>query len=384
MIFLPYGRQTIEEEDIAAVVEVLRGDWLTTGPTVERFEKAFAEATAAAHAVAVNSGTAALHAMMHALRIGPGDEVVVPALTFAATANAVHYQGGTPVFADVDPETLLLDPVSVRARLTGRTKAIVTVDYAGQPCDYSELQALADEHGIALCADACHSLGATYRDRKVGSLVLMSAFSLHPVKPITSGEGGMVTTDDPELAIRMRTFRNHGITSDFRQREAQGSWFYEIEEVGYNYRLTDLQCALGLAQLGRLAKWTARRQEIAALYDRHLSGLALRRAPGRTHAYHIYVVRVPRRGEVFAHLRERGIGVNVHYVPVHLHPFYRMNFGTGPGLCPQVEKAYEEILTLPVFPTMNDEDVERVVSALREVTPLEGRAGGEVAGGAAL
>ncbi len=370
MSFLPYGRQTIEEEDIQAVVEVLRGDWLTTGPTVEKFEKAFAAATGAAHAVAVNSGTAALHAMMHALRIGPGDEVIVPALTFAATANAVHYQGGTPVFADVRMGSLLLDPASVEARITERTRAIVAVDYAGQPCDYRELQAVADKHGLVLCADACHSLGAHYQDRPVGTLARLSAFSFHPVKPMTTGEGGMVTTDDPGLAARMRTFRNHGITSDFRQREAQGSWYYEIDEVGYNYRLTDLQCALGLSQLGRVSAWVARRQEIAALYDRHLQSIAVQRLPGRTHAYHIYVVRVPQRANVFAKMRESGIGVNVHYVPVHLHPFYRKNYGTAPGLCPVVETACEQILTLPIFPTMKDEDVERVVSALREVTPL--------------
>ncbi|MEN6497213.1 MAG: UDP-4-amino-4,6-dideoxy-N-acetyl-beta-L-altrosamine transaminase [Thermoguttaceae bacterium] len=371
---LPYGRQAISEDDIQAVVEVLRSDWLTTGPMVERFERAVAERVGVAEAVAVSSGTAALHAAMFALGIGPGDEVIVPTMTFAATANCVVYQGGTPVFADVEAESLLLGAEQVQARLTPRTRAIIAVDYAGQPCDYEALRAVAQRHGLALVADASHALGATDRGRPVGSLADLSTFSLHPVKPITSGEGGLITTDDRRLAQRMRQFRNHGITSDHRQRAALGSWHYEMTSLGYNYRLTDIQCALGLSQLARLDDWTVRRQQIAARYDRQLAAVAgIRPVVTRdsvSHARHLYVIRVDRdavgldRASLFAALRDAGIGTAVHYIPVHLHPFYRERFKTGPGLCPAAEAAYEEILSLPIFPAMTDEDVKSVVMAI--------------------
>jgi perosamine synthetase len=372
---IPYGRQWIDEADIAAVVEALRSDWLTTGPRVAAFEQAFARFTGSAEAVAVSSGTAALHAIMHAARIGAGDEVIVPAMTFAASANCVVYQGGKPVFADVRPDTLLVDPDSVISKITARTRAIVAVDYAGQACDYDALRQIAKDRNLLLVADACHSLGGSYKGRPVGSLASMSAFSLHPVKPITAGEGGMITTDDPELARRLRVFRNHGITTDHRQREQQGSWFYEMVELGYNYRLTDIQCALGLSQLAKLPAWVERRQAIARQYDQAVSGLdgirALSVHPQVSHAYHLYVVRLDAhalgmdRSAVFAQLREQGILVNVHYVPVHLHPFYRRQFGTRPGQCPVAEAAYEHVLSLPMFPRMSDGDVTRVIDALK-------------------
>jgi perosamine synthetase len=371
---LPYGRQWLDEDDIAAVEEVLRSDWLTTGPKVAEFERALAEFVGIKEAVAVCNGTAALHAAMYALGVGPGDEVIVPPLTFAATANCVVYQGGTPVFADVEPDTLLLDVKQVEARITPRTKAIIAVDYAGQPCDYDALRAIASRHGLSLVADACHALGGSYKGRPVGSLADLSAFSFHPVKHITTGEGGMVTTDDPELARRMRIFRNHGITTDHRQREQQGSWFYEMADLGFNYRLTDIQCVLGMSQLRKLPGWVARRREIARCYDASFASMAdvqpLAVRPDVVHAYHLYMVRVKSRGiglsraEVFAALRAAGIGVNVHYIPVHLHPFYRQRFGTGPGLCPVAEQAYEELITLPVFPAMRDQDVAKVVASV--------------------
>jgi perosamine synthetase len=378
--YLPYGRQWIDEDDVGAVAEVLRSDWLTTGPKVEEFERALAEHVGARHAVAVSSGTAALHAVMFALGIGSGHEVIVPAMTFAASANCVVYQGGSPVFCDVREDTLLLDPALVERKITPQTKAILAVDYAGQPCDYDELKGIAGRHGIALVADACHALGATYRERNVGALADMSAFSFHPVKHMTTGEGGMVTTDDAELAGRMRRFRNHGIESDHRQRAERGTWYYEMTELGYNYRMTDFQCALGLSQLGKLPGWIERRREIAARYDEQLADLPgvepLAVRTDRAHAYHLYVVRLDPgrlgvdRAAVFARLRESGIGVNVHYVPAHLHPFYRERFGTGPGLCPVAEAAYERILSLPVFPQMTDSDVERVVAELKGLDAL--------------
>jgi perosamine synthetase len=374
---LPYGRQQISDADVAAVVDVLRSDWLTTGPKVAEFEHACAARVEAAHGVAVSSGTAALHAAMRALNIRPGDEVVVPAMTFAASANCVLYEGGTPVFADVAADTLLIDPSSVTRRITARTRAIVAVDYAGQPADYDALRELADAHGVALVADACHALGARLAGRPVGSLATLTCFSFHPVKHITTGEGGMVTTDDPQLAERMRIFRNHGITTDHRQRDAQGAFFYEMAELGFNYRLSDIQCALGLTQLDRLPQFIARRREIAARYDAGFAAVAGMRplaVMARVeHAYHLYVVRLDLsalradRGQIFRALRAENIGVNVHYIPVHLHPYYRDTLGTHAGLCPVAEDAYERVLSVPMFPAMSDADVDDVVSAMSKV-----------------
>lgn len=375
--FLPYGRQVIDDEDVREVLEVLASDWLTTGPKVETFEKAVADIADSGHGVAVANGTAALHAAMFALDVGPGDEVIVPAMTFAASANCVLYQGGTPVFADVDLDTLLVDPASIESLITPKTKAIVAVDYAGQACDWDALRALADRHGLRLVADACHALGATYKERAVGSLADLSTFSFHPVKPITTAEGGLITTDDEHLAQRLRIFRNHGITTDHRQRAEQGSWFYEMVDLGYNYRLSDLQCALGLSQLRKLERFTRRRQAIARRYDQRFAGhrqiIPLRPLPERQHAYHLYVVRLVgealegRKNDIFARLRERGVGVNVHYIPVHLHPYYQQQLGTHEGQCPKAETAYRQILSLPIFPTLEDDEVDGVARVLQDV-----------------
>ena len=375
---IPYGRQSIDDEDIRAVIEVLKSDWITTGPLIEKFENAFALAVDAPYAVALSSGTAALHAAMFAIGIAPGDEVIVPAMTFAATANCIVYQGGAPVFADVTPDNLLIDPEDVEKKITSKTKAIISVDYTGHPCNYDRLKTIARNKDLFLVEDACHALGADYRGRKVGSLADLTAFSFHPVKHITTGEGGMVTTGDPDMAARARIFRNHGITTDQRQRSEQGTWYYEMVELGYNYRITDFQCALGLSQLRKLPRWLARRREIARRYDeafKTVVGISLLNVnPDVTHAYHLYVVRLASDGlkknrkAVFASLRKAGIGVNVHYIPVHLHPFYRERFGTGPGLCPVAEAAYEQIISLPIFPGMSEDDVEAVIRAVRDAT----------------
>lgn len=374
---LPYGRQAIDDDDINAVVDILRSNYLTTGPKVQEFEQAFAEATSSREAVAVSSGTAALHSAVHALDIGPGDEVIVPTITFAASANCVAFQGGTPVFADVDPQTLLLDPAQVERLITPNTKAIIAVDYTGHPCDYTELRALANQHQLALLDDACHALGGSYQGRSVGTLADLNTFSLHPVKHITTGEGGVVTTDDSELAAKMRVFRTHGITTDHQQRAARGSWFYEMTMLGYNYRLSDIHCALGISQLRKLPKWIARRQAIACQYDSDfrdmpaVQPLAVREEI--EHAYHLYIVRLDLaqlrepRELIFQALRAEGIGVNVHYIPVHLHPYYQQNFGTRPGQCPIAEAAYEEIISLPMFPKMTDADVADVLTAMHKV-----------------
>ncbi|MBN9554059.1 MAG: DegT/DnrJ/EryC1/StrS family aminotransferase [Alphaproteobacteria bacterium] len=372
--FLPYGRQEIGDADVKAVVEALVSGWLTTGPRVSEFERSFATHVGAGEGVAVNSGTAALHCAMRALGIGPGDEVIVPAITFAASANAVLYEGGTPVFADVEPDTLLIDPASAAARITAKTRAIVAVDYAGQPADYDALRALAVPRGIKLIADACHAPGATYRGKATGTLADISCFSFHPVKHLTTCEGGMAVTDDPGMAAHMRRFRNHGIDSDHRSREAAGAHAYDMAELGYNYRLPDVQCALGLAQLRRLSGWVAARQNIARLYDEALAGIAeavpLRTHPDRTHVHHLYVVRLVEgidRDHVFARLRAEGIGANVHYAPVYLHSHYA-RLGYPAGLCPNAEAAARQILTLPMFPAMGEADVRRVVGALTRAT----------------
>jgi perosamine synthetase len=372
--FLPYGRQEIADIDIKAVVEALVSGWLTTGPRVAEFETAFARHAGAREGIAVNSGTAALHAAMRALRVRTGDEVIVPAITFAASANAALYEGATPVFADVEPDTLLIDPASVQAHISPRTKAIVAVDYAGQPADYDALRAIAKPRGIRLIADACHAPGATYKGRKTGTLADISCFSFHPVKHLTTCEGGMCLTDDAEMAAHMRRFRNHGIDSDARKREASGTFAYDMAELGYNYRLPDVQCALGLAQLTRLDGWVAARQKIAALYDEALAGMAdavpLKTHKDRTNAYHLYVVRLLDgidRGKVFEALRAEGIGANVHYAPVYLHSYYQQR-GYQPGLAPVAEAAARQILTLPMFPAMTAADVRRVVGALTRAT----------------
>lgn len=373
---LPYGHQLIDDADIAAVADVLRSDWLTTGPRVTEFEAAFALAVGAADAVAVSNGTAALHSAVWAAGIGPGDEVVVPALTFVASANCVRYVGGTVVFADVRPDTLCLDPVSVAARITPRTRAIISVDFAGQPCDMDELLALARANGLVVIEDAAHAIGAAYRGRRVGTIADLTTFSLHPVKQMTTGEGGMVATSDPDLARRLRLFRGHGITTDARQREAQGSWFYEMHELGWNYRLTDLQCALGLAQLRKVPAWLVRRKAIAAIYDQALESVAEVDGPtvlpDRESGWHLYVIqlRLDRlsvdRATVFAALRAENIGVNVHYIPVPWHPYYR-GLGYAPGQWPRTEAAYERLLTLPLWAGMTDDDVADVVRAVTKV-----------------
>jgi perosamine synthetase len=374
---IPYGRQYIDAGDIQSVIEVLRSDWLTTGPKIEEFERIFADVVGAKYAVAVNSGTAALHSAMYALGIGPGDEVIVPAMTFASTANCVVFQGGVPVFADVNPDTLLIDPFSVEDRISPKTRAIIAVDYAGQPCAYDNLMGIAEKHNFVLVADACHSLGAGYKEQRVGSLALLNAFSFHPVKHITTGEGGMVTTDDSNLAEKMRIFRSHGITADHHQRATQGSWFYEMVDLGYNYRITDFQCALGISQLKKLPEWIEKRREIACRYDEAFQNISRAKPLSiqneTFHAYHLYVVQLDLdgtnldRNTVFSKLREAEIGVNVHYIPVHLHPFYRKRFDTHPGMCPVAERAYERIISLPMYPALAHEDQHHVIETLGDI-----------------
>ena len=371
---LPYGRQTLTETDVAAATEVLRSDWLTTGPKVADFEEAIADYVDARHAVSFSSGTAALHAAVLAAGLKPGDEAITTPLTFCATANAVLYGGGTPVFADVRDETLTIDPEEVERRITPRTKALLPVDYAGHPADLDALLAFADRHELIVIEDAAHALGAKYRSRMVGSISHMSVFSFHAVKHLTTGEGGMVTTNNGEFVQRLREVRNHGIDSDARARQADGQWHYEMTTLGFNYRLTDIACALGLAQLPRLPANLARRRTIAARYEKALatvSSLALPIvAADVTSAWHLYPVRVDAsidRAEVFDALRAEGLGVNVHYIPVHLHPYYRSRFGYRGGEFPIAETASGRLISLPMFHGMTDEDVDDVILAVEKV-----------------
>jgi perosamine synthetase len=375
---LPYGRQSISEDDIQTVVDVLRSDWLTTGPKVAEFEEALAARVGAKYAVAYSSGTAALHGAAFAAGLKPGDEAITSPLTFAATANCVLYQGARPVFADVSPDTLNLDPDLLAERITPNTRAILPVDYAGHPADLDPILALAERHGLTVIEDACHALGAEYKGRRTGSIAHMAVFSFHPVKHVATGEGGMVTTDRADLAENLRRFRNHGISSDARQRHASGQWHYEMVQLGFNYRLTDIACALGISQLKKLEANLARRREIAARYTaafRNLRGVVAPSVrPDVNPAWHLYPIRVnpshlkKDRAHMFRALRAENIGVNVHYIPVHLHPYYRDRFGYQGGEYPVAETAYEQLISLPMFHAMTEQDVEDVIAAVSKVS----------------
>ncbi len=374
---LPYGRQSIGGEDIQAVVNVLRSDWLTTGPKVAEFEEAFAAWVGAKHAVSFSSGTAALHGAAFATGLKAGDEAITTPMTFAATANCVLYQGATPVFADVSPDTLNLEPAQVAERITARTKVVLPVDYAGHPADLDAIHELAASHGCIVIEDASHALGAEYKRRRTGSIADMTVFSFHPVKHLATGEGGMVTTDSADLAETLQRFRNHGISSDARQRQKAGQWHYEMVLLGFNYRLTDIACALGRSQLKKLDENLSRRREISARYTAAFNDLEGVKVPavreGVSPAWHLYPIRVnlekltADRGQIFRALRAENIGVNVHYIPVHLHPYYRDRFGYAAGAYPIAEDAYARLISLPMFHGMTDGDVDDVIRALRKI-----------------
>ena len=375
---LPYGHQSIDEDDVQAVVNVLRSDWLTTGPKVGEFEEAFAARVGAKYAVAFSSGTAALHGAAFAADLKSGEEAITSPLTFAATANCMLYQGALPVFADVCADTLNLDPDRFAERITQKTRAVFPVDYAGHPADLDAISAIASKHGLLVIEDACHALGAEYRGRRTGCIADMSVFSFHPVKHVTTGEGGIVTTDRPDFAQSLRRFRNHGISTEARERQAAGQWHYEMVALGYNYRLTDIGCALGLSQLRKLDANLARRREIAARYSagfRDLAGIVVPTVRKNANpAWHLYPIRLDLsrlsadRPRIFQALGAENIGVNVHYVPVHLHPYYRDRFGYKPGDFPVAEAAYEALISLPMFHGMTDQDVEDVITAVAKVT----------------
>lgn len=369
---IPYGRQTIDDSDIQAVAEVLRSDWLTQGPKVQEFEEVLASCCGARYAVVFSSGTAALHGAYAAAGLGAGDELVTTPLTFAATANASLYLGSRPVFADVEEETGLLDPDAAEKAGTVRTKALVSVDYAGQPADYDRFRALCRRKGWVYISDACHSLGADYKGKKVGSLADMTVFSFHPVKSLTTGEGGAVLTSDENLYQKLKCFRQHGIVKQ-GIAASPGDWHCEMRMLGFNYRLTDIQCALGISQLKKLDHFITRRRRIAERYNESFKGIAgIRLLPGRkgcVSSWHLYPVRVPGRAEVFKKLRQSGIGVQVHYAPVYQHPYYR-SLGYEGALCSKAEAFYQGEISLPIFPLLSESDQDKVIEKLKEIMNL--------------
>jgi UDP-4-amino-4,6-dideoxy-N-acetyl-beta-L-altrosamine transaminase len=375
---LPYGHQWLDESDLAAVVKALKGDWITQGPLIDEFERCVADYCGARYAVAVANGTAALHAACAVAGISPGDEAITTPLTFAATANAVVYCGGRPVLSDIEPETLNIDPKEVKKRITPRTKAILPVDFTGHPAALDEIATIARAHHLIVIEDAAHALGAEYKGRKVGGLADMIILSFHPVKHITTGEGGMILTNNMEFCEKLKVFRHHGIVkAPHRLTKDEGPWYYEIQDLGYNFRITDFQCALGLNQMERLERFVARRREIAAQYTETFSELpeiiTPREAEDVKAVYHVYVIQLRTellragRREIFEALRAENIGVNVHYVPVHYHPLYQRKFGYRRGDYPNAERYYERAITLPIFPKMTDRDVHDVIDAMTKV-----------------
>ncbi len=392
-----YGRQWIDEEDINAVIDVLKGDWITQGPKIDEFEKALANYCGAKYAVAVNSGTSALHLACLAAGIKEGDEVITTPITFVASANCVVYCGGIPVFADINKDTYNIDPSEIRKKITSKTKAVIPVDFAGLPCDMEAIRKIADEHDLIIIEDACHALGAEWKDsngrwHKTGSCSYseMTVFSFHPVKHITTGEGGAVLTNNAELYEKFLSLREHGIIRNlekFINKDLAfslnpeslilnpNSWYYEIHELGFNYRITDIQCALGLSQLKKLDMFLAKRRSIASAYSQAFKDIELVTTPAEPEdkkpAYHIYVLQIDferlgkTRADVMNKLRASGIGTQVHYIPIHLQPYYSNKLGYRKGHYPAAEEYYDKALSIPIYPKMNDAEIKRVIDSVK-------------------
>lgn len=401
-MYIPYGRQSIDDADIEAVVKVLKSDYLTTGPAVEAFEKKVADYVGAKYAVAVSNGTAALHVACLAAGIGEGDEVITTPITFAASANCVLYCGGTPVFADIDPDTYNISPEELEKKITSQTKAIIPVHYTGQPCDMDAILEIAHKHDLLVIEDGAHALGASYKGKKIGSIADMTCFSFHPVKPVTTGEGGMIVTDNEELYRRLVLYRSHGITRDkdmMQQYEEQlqqssdpalqeaadmlrgdvmdpGGWYYQQLELGYNYRITDISCALGASQMDKLDRFLERRRQIAKKYDEAFADIPQIKTPwqqeGCQSGWHLYMIQTMERSrrEVFEGLRQAGIGVNVHYIPVYRHPYYQRNGYAGVH-CLNAEAFYERAISLPIFPGLTGQQQDYVIEhVIKECTAI--------------
>lgn len=375
--YLPYGKQWIDEEDINAVIAVLKSEYLTTGPAVGEFEKAVATYVGAKYAVAFTNGTAALHGACFAADIGVGDEVITTSMTFAASANCVLYQGGTPIFADIDSKTYNIDPKDIEKKITRNTKAIIPVHFTGQPVALDEIKKIANKHNLVIIEDAAHALGATYKGNKIGSISEMTMFSFHPVKHITSGEGGIITTNNRTFYEKLIQFRSHGITrAPDKLIENHGPWYYEMQFLGYNYRMTDIQAALGTSQLKKIKSFIELRKKYVALYNEAFKDICEIEVPYQdgngSSSWHLYIIRLKlnrltgNRKEIFEALHQENIGVNVHYIPVYQLPYYK-ELGYKKGLCPNAERLYQEIITLPLYPAMTENDVRDVVKAVEKV-----------------
>jgi len=373
---IPFYVPWITEDDKNSVIEALNSRWLTGGPKAAEFEKLFADFIGVKYAVSVNSGTAALHLAIRALNLKPGDEVIVPVFTFAATANAVLYCGANPTFADIDPKTFNVSPESVLDRVTKRTKAIVVVHYAGQPVDMKGIMDIAEDHKLYVIEDCAHSLGAGYRSRKTGGIGTIGCFSFYPTKIITTLEGGMLTTNEEWIARKAKLLREHGMTKSALEREKGADWYYDITDLGYNYRLNEVQAALGISQLKRVNDGIRKRVEAAHYYTRKLSkteGIVTPyEAENRTHVYHLYVIKVLKekcglsRDELFTKLSSRGIGLSVHYTPLHLLAFYKKIVSCTTGPFPTAEEAYREVLSLPIFPTISRDEIDYVINSIKD------------------
>lgn len=376
--YLSYGKQNIDEDDIQEVIKVLKSDYLTTGPYVKIFEENIANYVGASYAVAFSNGTAALHGACFAAGIEEGDEVIVSPMTFAASSNAILYCGGIPIFCDIDMNTGNIDVSKIEEKITSKTKAIIPVDFAGHSVDMDEIIKIANKYNLIVIEDGAHALGGEYKNKKIGNGAHMTEFSFHPVKPITTGEGGIITTNDKELYNKLIRFRSHGITRDknFLVNKNEGPWYYEQLELGFNYRLTDIGAALGVSQLKKLDKFIERRREIANIYNEAFKDIEEIEIPIEydyaKSGYHIYVIKLKleklckTRKEIFMELENNNIGVNVHYVPVYYHPYYK-ELGYDKGLCKVAEQFYERIITLPLHPSITNEEIKYIISKVKEV-----------------
>lgn len=376
--FLPYGIQAIDEDEINEVIDSLKSDWITTGPKMRKFEENFKDFKGSKYAVAVNSGTAALHVSTSTIDINPGDEVITTPLTFVASSNSVIYRGGTPVLADIKKDTYNIDPSEIKKKLTSKTKAIIPVHYAGQPCDMDEIREIANENNLFIIEDAAHAIDAEYKGKKIGNISDLTTFSFHPVKNITTAEGGMVTTNNDDLYEKLLMFRTHGISRDAVKRFGkEGGYYYDMQYLGFRYNLSELHSALGIHQLKKLESFQRRRREIVKIYIRELENFEEITLPyvkqDVKHSWHLFILQLnleklrKERDHIFQAMREENIGVNVHYIPVHYHSYYQRNLNLKKGILPNVEWLFPRLLTIPLFQTMTNDDVYDVINALEKV-----------------
>lgn len=372
MHFIPYGHQSIDDVDISSVVEVLQSDWLTTGPKVPEFEDALSHYVRSHYTVAVNSGTSALDIAIHSLNLPKGSEVITTPFTFAATSNAILYNDLVPVFADIKKETRNIDPEDIRKKISPKTRAVIYVDYAGHPCEIREIKEIAEENNLYLIEDACHALGASYAGNKIGTFADMTAFSFHPVKPITTGEGGAVTTDNPEFAARLKLSRNHGIDRTIKDMFGEGSeWAYDIVDLGRNYRMTDIQAALGISQLKKIETFIKRRNDFTKIYEELINDLKWLETPqchgDIVHGWHLYTVlsNGAKRNTLYRYLQQNNVGANVHYIPIYRFAYYCKHFKADPTMFPVTEDVFDHIITLPLYPAMTEEEIVYISDILR-------------------